>query len=254
MQEIENPFRVRRRWSLVVAGLGALGMGIMLIASARNPYLDIWWVGVALPSVFLLLFGGADALISSLSGSVAVRDIKHLVAGNYFIHWSYTEDEWRHFAETDWGRTKRNALLESAISMIAFTILGLIVGLLKGEGIRSFVVGLLVGLSGGLVIGPFMFGAGGYLQGKKAYRERMAATGEVYIGPKAVYTLGVYARLAGWGTKLGWVAIEQGDPKTLSLISRHPFLQSSSTTVRVPIPHGKDEEAKAVIARLSAKP
>lgn len=230
-------------------------VGFAVIVVPRPPMLLLQgWLGVEilLDTSFLFLLGVWDLAMSYWLGRAAMNGIKDLLAGNHLVRWPFDPDEWRHFAEVEWARTKRAARILPLVFVFLFVLVGLVSSLLSptmpiGEG-------LLFGGMIGAAVGPVNFGTV-CLQGKEQYRRRLRTTGELYFGPSSLYTQGVYASWRLWGLRLSPVGMDPGDPTMLrfnieiALLRRRGVIRQ----VRVPIPHGKEEEARELLKQLSGR-
>lgn len=198
------------------------------------------------------------------------EEMARIAAGKHWAHWRFSPQDWSRFL----GAEHKSVMGEVQI----FLLLGAIVG---------GVIGAVAGSSGGLKLGLLVFAAimGASLLpvvGSLLSRNRASSTDvDVYITPNAVLMAGSFMPLnlaygAGYAWELEKAELTNDDPPIIEFTvwprqsrlsgaltgSRHGVAgavvgaaaPSSNTggprTVRVPVPAGKVDEAKALIARF----
>jgi len=230
---------------------------------------------MVIPSTTLLLAVGLPGLAYLLwVGYEEKKEIRALLAGDLLLHWRYAPDEWRSFAEAEWARAKaivwRFPLITLCVCLVMGLFIAMILSLLLLMGIIDFPIAhqiplgrmlLLIG-SGGLLIMAIVgtvlgvvFGVTEYKKERERYRRGIRSPGEACIGHSGFYMSEIYVPLHG-PSRLSSVGIENGAPAVLRLRIEVPVLRRYHTLrqLRVPIPRGKEEEARELLGRLSTQP
>jgi hypothetical protein len=186
-----------------------------------------------------------------------LRGIHKLVAEHkYLAHWTYGDDEWLKFARKDWFLTKR----EIWKLPVKYTLLGLVVGAVAGfvgkisseMTWRTSLTGPLFLAAGGFVISVLDMSLSS-MAGLLRYRKRLERTGEFYVGREGVYESGACSRYvtckSAYST-LRAFKIEPGEPALVHLSievktgSRMGGGTDRTIHVRLPVPHGHEQEAQ----------
>lgn len=139
--------------------------------------------------------------------------------------------------------------MKPLIVLCLFLVIGLFSSLLPPN--LPITAGLLIGVLTGVVLG-LVFGAQDYLRGRERYRKNMRTPGESYIGRGGVYMQGHYVPVPRW-CRLSPVMPKPGESAILRLkVERNLFRRRMVIAqVQVPIPQGKEEEAREVAKRLA---
>jgi hypothetical protein len=223
-----------------------------------------WWsvtvvaaLVAAAPLVVPMPQNGLGNLLCILSGCLAVAGVfvawtyhRHaaaldrLVSGEGLLaHWAYNVDEWqRYLADEGASETAANAGLFWTIGGIALVV-GVIFLLVAGEG-----GGVVLLIMLGLVV---IIGATAILATRAGRRRRAAAAPDAFVGSNGVFVAG---RFHSWNfltSRLDKASLKE--QKTPALVLTYSYATKTgrtSTTVRVPIPDGKAEEARRVIEQL----
>lgn len=201
----------------------------------------VWWIVPACLVASCLVSLTITALISR----PYVRDID-AIHENHLVHWIYAADEWARFEEAEWQRDQRNTRIYPLFSLI----LALVVAALAFVGSRNLLVtlgtfGLFMGI--GLLITVQTWGAA-----KWRYARRHKAAGDVYISMTGVLQPRGYMPYNGFNLKLTTAEVETGDPDTLRLVvsSYTENAVRRSSEFRIPIPYGREDEAREVAQQL----
>ncbi len=169
---------------------------------------------------------------------------KELLQGEQLARWHYHPDEWKKFAETEWLRTRKQAMWTPAGVVVGVVVLGY---LFKGWGADEFSVVLPWILAIAVVVALLM-----YSYGLRNYKKSVKKVGEVFIGKSGLYFNDAYYTWNVVGTKLGKVELLEGDPRILQF----EILYASKTgprpsEIRVPVPRAHEQEAEKIIQKLS---
>ncbi len=241
------------RISLYLALVGGTCPLALFVVSPHVGYKGMVAGGVV-ASILLLV-----TLVSALEGLALARRLKRFEQGDYLAHWTCAADEWRAFADGEWQRRIRETDQAPMDGIIGFGILGLIGGataghVFSGGNLAAAVLGALAGsmlfaLPGALF--GCLLGAVGRLVGWHTFRGMCRCEGEIYIGADAAYCGGTLVNWSMNHTQLGRVEFVAGSPAVLEftvIASR-----GGSFRRRVPVPRGREDEAREVAVRLSGR-
>ena len=164
--------------------------------------------------------------------------------GEYFVHWTYVEDEWNYVNKLEWERTRKRAILIPLGCAGFFFFIGLV-----DEEFRDEVLPLA---------GPWIFGFFITLSvlllfyGYSLYKRTFNCPREVYIDPNGISYGGYYTTWNCVGTKLGNVKIIPGDVSVIEFSimvwGRYGY---NTRPMRLVIPRGHENEAVEVISKLN---
>jgi hypothetical protein len=274
VEEIENPYRWQTRGALVMTLIGALGFAFMVVPPALPVQNGLLALAIIVGTTFLLAAGLPSLVLYYWRAHESKKEIRDLLAANHLVHWRYNPDEWRRFAETEWAQAKAKARIMPLASLCFFLVIGFLVtlvfsllfllGVWDPPLLHQVPIGKAFLIFGGMdvvsmaIIGAVLgveLGAGNYLKERERYRKRLRSPGEAYLGPSGFYMQGLYIPLRWW-SRLGPAGIEPGDPAVLRLNVEVPLFRRYRPfrALRVPIPRGKEEEARELVGRLSAQP
>ena len=227
------------RVSLALTGLSILGI-VLPIAFG----LKIIAVVFVLSSVFLLP-------VFFWAARTEVREAHRLMLpGNYWAHWQYGEvdpDNWKRFAQAEWSRarTRSGALL---LQLLGVSVIGLLFACWRRKGTGP---GELLAVAAVALIVCATVGLTTYLKGRYVYKRRLAAKGEVYIGPEGVYCDERYTYLRGPLVTLV-VKFQEGHPSELCFNLTDRGVRGGMTReIRVMVPSGNETEARKVARRFT---
>ncbi|HEX5166013.1 MAG TPA: hypothetical protein VFV93_11500 [Thermomicrobiales bacterium] len=225
--------------------IGLLGLTLAFVVAAVALYLaavePVWWI---LPLCFAGSCLFSLGLIALLSRPY-VRDID-TIRQNPLVHWTYAADEWARFEEAQWKRETG-----SVRSYPLFTaIIALVVAGLAYVGSRDLLVtlgafGLFVAI--GALVTLQTWG-----MAKWRYARRAKAAGDVYISTSGILQPQGYLPYSGFNVRLTEAEVVPGDPDTLRLqISSYSENAISRTSdIRIPVPYGREDEAREVAQQL----
>ena len=227
---------------------------------------NVWW-GLAAASVFIIFlpgligmdgFNGGFAIsflafffviISVIVAVIYMRQaavLARIFSGQDLLaHWTYQKDEWSEYTEKENVREKvgktRLFILVSGIALVVGIIFVLVTHDSGGVWVMASIITLIAILA---------FTA--WFTSWYDYRQNRKNLGEAYITPKAVY---LNKRLYTWGNLGSWlesVNIQDSTPPYIEfkyVAAAHAIVQEY--TVNVPVPHGKEQEARDLIDRFS---
>ncbi|HEY6951165.1 MAG TPA: hypothetical protein VI758_02090 [Bacteroidota bacterium] len=240
---MEKTYRVwiQATWTVVVASLiGSISMMVMRMQGI--PWQEHWFF--LFFSIPLLLFGLILLPLLYHFRKKFMKGVQELVNGKHLAHWHYDPEEWNHFVEEEWSRTKTKAVWMPFSIVAGVIVLGY---LFKGWGVEEFKVML-----------PWIFGLATivallmYSFGLRTHRKGLGKVGEVFIGEKAVQFNGTYYSWDAFGMKLGKVELLNGQPAVLQFeIQSLGRYGTNTSDVRVPVPRHHEKEAEAIVAKLS---
>ena len=201
----------------------------------------VWWI---VPACFVAACIVSLALIAFISRPY-VRDID-TIREKHLVHWVYAADEWARFEEAEWQREKRDLRLFPIFG----SIVALVVAALAYVGSRDPLVTLAtfgIFFSIGLLVTLQTWGAARW-----RYARRHRAVGDVYISTTGVLQPRGYLPYSGFNLKLTVAEVEPGDPDTLRLqvSSYTEDALTRSSDIRIPVPYGREDEAREVAQQL----
>ena len=207
--------------------------------------------------VLNLIFGLAALVmlvVLVLYDRVYARNIRRILAGEYWAHWRYLAGEWDRFMAQEQQRNRRIAgrgLLVFLGSVALLAALYLLLGAATDPVSLAYLILLGAALAFVLVLNRRRDYAG-----ERAYELRHGGPAESYIGSLGVYQPNGYFALRGFDLQLVRVMLQPGNPSLLTFVrqSRMPGLPPTNVThtFRVPVPEGRDDEAHALAQRFQA--
>jgi hypothetical protein len=164
--------------------------------------------------------------------------------GDYFMHWTYGEEEWNYVNKMEWDRTWKRAIF-IPLGCIGFFFF---IGMLDtefGEEVLPLAAPWIVGFFASLSILLLFYGY-------SLYRRTFACPREVYISPNGISYGGFYTTWNCVGTKLGKVKIIPGDVSVLEFeIMVWGKYGYNMRPMRIAIPRVHENEAEEVITKLT---
>jgi hypothetical protein len=233
-----NPaYRTLFAWSIITS-LAILGIFLPFILGIEG-----FSGGFAISFIcfFLVIVGIIVIIIFALRAKRLARILR---GEGVLAHWTYSSDKWKAYAEKEYKTEKgeKKALL-IIISVIALVI-GIIFFLINPQS-GAWVLLVMVAL-----IGILAFMA--WFTSWYNHRENLKYHGEAYIADKAVYLNRQLHMWGGIGEKLENVElVKDGDLPLLVITYSVPTRSGrSSTSVRIPVPPGKENEAEGIAAGM----
>lgn len=152
-------------------------------------------------------------------------------------HWTYEAGEWGAYTRTE---SKRKTT-ETIVLGVAVFLVSVLIGGKGDEGEAMMAAGAMVG---GMLI------AGGLLLARSSHQANTSGPGEAIISPSAILLNGQYHVLRNETYRFEGVTYDQtATPPVLEFkvawSTRHG---PSSERVRIPVPSGREEEAREVVA------
>ena len=236
--------------------LGAVCVAAGVVGASRIA--EIRWLFVLLAICGAVVLGGAVHGIVAWGQAVRVDEATERVmvaavqakprattglVGPVLAHWTYAPDEWRAYAASEIRFRTREALGMGAITLALGT---LIIGVLDGDW------RLAAAISG--AVGGFI-ALGRWLMAFFAWRRNRAVpTGDVVIGTNAVLTNRRYDVIHDRRVRFGGARVlETERPAILEIRIMVPGkYRRVAEEYRIPIPAGREEEARAVAREIAA--
>lgn len=236
---LQNPMQKSIRYSL-------LG----LILSILTPALAHW---LGADPVLTWVFGGVAILtclimlpIFFVTGRRYVREMQELVGGQYLAHWQMEPADWARFVQEDWIRQRREAITTPAWVAGSGLVLSLIITWIGGGWSEAS-----TWILGGMLIVAIPMGLFLYGSARSVYARRQQVPGEIYIGLQGALNSGSYHSWTGFGVSLSGVTLEEGDPYAIMFeITTQAGGNTSTQSVRVPVPRGREAEAVDLVAQF----
>lgn len=168
------------------------------------------------------------------------RDLLALQSGECLAKWEYSPAEWLRFVEADWRRGRRwGGVLACGLVVIVGAVLMLP---RDTESERETVA---VAVCGGL--GIAFTGGALYVSALRTYRRRRTKVGIAFIGHGLAVAGGRCAMWGRSGWRLSTVRIADGNPSVLEIVVSSA---EDTSPFRIPIPRGREDEARRLVGRL----
>lgn len=177
------------------------------------------------------------------------KNIQQILAGDYWVHWTYTQDEWRRFAEQSWARSRKviligfgcAVLLTIACSLLLIPVYSQLFDLKGGDWEPGLFIAMAI-LSGLFITAGLLV----YMVNHRQYRKRLEQTNPyVYISRLGIYRPEGYVSLAG----LYEAKLQQRNLR-FKCNTRHYIGEKSADEIEVPVPHGHEQEAEQLLQQL----
>lgn len=229
----------------VFMGIFAAGTVVILLpffsegVTSFPPFVVIGGFIVILGLIGLFMFGyqiiAANALING----------KQLIA-----HWTFDPEQWRIFTEKEY-RTEKN---EKCLILVVISGIILLVGGIFWLIMRDTAAGIVFLILLG-VIAILAFVA--FIVPWLTYRRNLKQTGDIYIGKNCLYLNGAIHTWSFAGARFEDAKLVL-KPSPLIHVTytywtsagRSFYFYRQAATVRIPVPQGKLEEARAVVNQL----
>jgi hypothetical protein len=228
-------------WTITLLGAAAV-VAPFAFEEAMEPLGDARFAGVMIGAM-----AGLTAFICAYMFRARGRVFERLRRGeNLVARWTYAPDEWKSFAAEDDVRERSSKWKLFGIVAFFCVLFGVAFPFFDPENgwvVTMVMLGLVALIA--LVI----------LATTSSRRRRMQGqVGDVKLGEDGLLLAGELHIWKGWGARLEEVSVLDGNPPCLAFTYSTPSKNSRQiTTVRVPIPRGKDAEAADVAARFVAK-
>jgi uncharacterized Tic20 family protein len=235
---INRPKRIVRNAFIITA--------IMIILSFVIGYSSLDGMAGGYALIFFSSFLAMVAFVTALVYIPRAKAFSKLMNElNPLAHWTFTKDEWDAFVKEDLKETI--AVNKSILRMmiIISIIICCILLLIYRDNLYILIIGaLILFLSMVAFLTPHI-------------RRNMFKKGihEAYIGATSVYVGGSFKTWSQLGAHLVSAALyTESTIPILHIIFEYPsLLVVQQEIIRIPVPQGKMEEAKMIIARLTGK-
>jgi hypothetical protein len=253
MPRSSNPAAVIVNALLIPLGVVVMAAGVVGALTADGMR---WAFG-------LLAVGGAVIVGGAIHGAVAWRravqvddETAHAMVaaaragpasatiptGPVLAHWTYGPDDWAHYAAGEIRYRTREALGMGAAVLVLGTP---VIGLMEGDwGIGALISG---------TVGGFIALMRGLMAFSAHRRNRAVTHGEVIVGPTALLVNGRYEAIHDANVRFGGARVlEDGSPAILEVTIMVPGrYRRTAEEYRIPIPAGREDEARAVALGLA---
>jgi hypothetical protein len=194
---------------------------------------------------FCLVFGITTIIIAVIYTKRARLVSRMLIKENLLAYWTYPPAEWSSYAQKEHEENKREKRNLFLVVVAVSFIIGIILSIMHLDGwliFLSTVLGIIVLMGGSAALAVWM-----------RYRQNRKYQGEVYISPIAVYLNRELHVWQGYGASLEEVSYHDTGQTTplLKIVYSSPSRSTRlTTTVRVPVPTGEEENAKRIASIL----
>lgn len=234
---------IRSGWVVLALCFCVLIALVCLAAFSENDrWLEsFWWLIIGVP---VFIFDGIFlmALYSARDRYEKGRAAQQ--AGDYFVHWTYMQQEWERFLKDDWMKTRKRLFVVSVAVIVLFMIIMTAAGVIKSEGHFFYA---LLGAVGFLSIIVYFVLHFSYV----VYQERLAGPREVIIGKTGISMGGIYTAWDTVGSRLIDVKMIKGNYAILQFVTGVRGRAGSSMSFNVPVPAGREYEAEEVQRKLN---
>jgi lysylphosphatidylglycerol synthetase-like protein (DUF2156 family) len=220
--------------SALVLALSIAGLPLALALDTTS--------GVSALLIVLEIVSLLCLIVAALAQRKAKQAIPRMLADARTVHWRYTPAEWQRFSSQAWRRSIRSML---KVTGITWGILLVVALLLSAQANSTVTFSSALTLSTGVaaLVGALLLARAVALL---LWRRRQT-TLDVYLHP-AGFILG------GWYTPLNWIVggrkkitYTPGDPGVLSF---DVGTGRGARVLEVPVPQGREEEARQLAGRL----
>ncbi len=191
---------------------------------------------------FLLGFVSLSFFITAFVYRKLGKEQERLLEGEVLVHWHYTDDFWKKYAETEYKLDKSSKKTLFLVIAGWSLLFGILFPLFDRES------GIYVTYALGALI--VLIGIVAYLSAVIPYRRNLSQKGEAVISKTGIYLNG---QLHSWnvaGMKLESVEfVDTEEPHYIEFV----YSGEVSYPVRVPVPVGEDEKAREVVAEFEKK-
>jgi MFS family permease len=221
-------------------------VALVFIAGCFVPaFIEFDEYGAAIAIPVLSGFFALCALIGAIVIWRVARAQDKLLNGTFLAHWTYSEAEWKAYAEEEHKTNKKEKLL--LFYMVAgfsvfFGVIFLILDFESGVFVSMVLLGLIIFIG-------FIAWLSIYLPKWRNQKHR----GEVYIGKHGVYINGQIHPWDILGAKLEDISFKDGHPAQIIFTYSSPNRYNRNiNSARIPIPEGYEKEAEKVVSQISA--
>lgn len=162
-------------------------------------------------------------------------------------HWTYTTDEWKQYTEVDYKADSKSKWSLFYIVAVISLVVGLFFLIFAGEG-GVLVFFVMLGLIALIAIVA-------WFSARQVYNQNRSSLGEAFISRDGLSLNRRFHTWKGLAANLDSVAMleEKGQHLLAFKYSMPSRVGMEERTVRVPVPTGKEEEAKKIVEMLGLK-
>ena len=200
---------------------------------------------------FAMMFFGIIITISLAISAIIFQklagNLNRLVSGEGLLaHWTYSQAEWSSYAEEEHARDRNDKWgLFKLITVIA-VVVGIGFVIFKHDALPVMLV-IIPGLIGIIALTA-------WLSIGSTYRQNLKYPGEVFIGMSGAILGHQFHYWKLPTAYLHTAMLEEGNPPVIKLVYSSPSGQARGEYIaRFPVPQGHEEEARQVLARLTAE-
>jgi hypothetical protein len=212
------------------------------------------WAGLATLDAMIGCFAIAG-LITGVTIIFAKRSeaktVASLLAGQGVLaHWTYTPDEWQHYAAHEQARAQKFFIIIACILTVVMLVPLTSLQLSSGGAIdRSVLEAFLV------VFVPIAFAVTmvWIVTVMPARGLSRRPPGDAYISADGALLRERYYPWSSWYVRLQSVTLTEGDPSIIEFTWTQPGYRTSQYhSVRIPVPHGHEDEARKLTEKFNS--
>lgn len=234
-REIPNPYQPLFRSLIAGAFLMNIPAVIALLSGHR---LITTYLGVFQFMMFIL------GIVLLVKGKQQVRGIMKMLQGELLVHWTYPSFQWKRYAEMEYRRNMKEAMITMVVFLLAGPLLAYI-GYKDMSLTYGIVIGSLLGLFGGAI---------GIVHARGILRRSKKPPFEAMISKDAAFINGVFIDWTAANVRLADVDILQESGESLPSILLKYSLRGKygrqHKELHVPIPNGSMNDAKRIVSTL----
>jgi hypothetical protein len=201
--------------------------------------------GFAISAVCILL--AITGLIVALIYMARAAKLDRILKGtNLLAHWIYSQDEWQQFTNEEYTRQKSS----NKGLFIMISVISIIIGIAFFVADRRNGIWVLLSMIG--LIGLMALVA--WFTAFYNRRENQKRLGEVYITPEAVYINRQLCDFTSLGAKLEKTELKGDPPRYIEFVYSAPTRTGRQRyDTRVPVPGGKEKEARELVDKFNSR-
>ena len=203
--------------------------------------------GLNFAMMFVAIVIFFSAIISAIIFQRLAGNLNRLVAGEGLLaHWTYSQDEWSRYTEEEHLRDRKDKWGLFRLIAIIAAVVGIIFVIFKHDALPI----MLIVIPGLIAI----IAATAALSISSTYRQNRAHPGEVYIGKSGALLGRAFHYWKLPTAYLQTAVFEPGNPPVVKLVYSSPSGYARGEYIaRFPVPQGREQEAKQVLAQLKGE-
>lgn len=251
-------------WTRVGLILACASLAIIALAAGVLNYLSHHqtafakrneWAGLATLDAMIGCFAIAG-LITGITIIFAKRSEAKTIAsllagGGVLAHWTYTPDEWQHYAAHEQARARKYFIVIASILTVVLLVPLTSLQLSSGGAMdRSVLEAFLI------VFVPIAFAIAmvWIVTVSPARSLSRRPPGDAYISADGALLRERYYPWSSWYVSLQSVRLTEEDPSIIEFTWTQPGYRTSQYhSVRIPVPHGHEDEARKLVAKFNAQ-